>query len=245
MTERVFILLVLVLLLPGCKEEEPTDPSQSKLLMQLAVYNTAVPEPSGLFYNTKTNSLFTVSDANSTVYEIDLTGVVISSFSIKSNDLEGITFSANNDTIYVVEEENRLVSKYLINGTKLYSFAVVNNEVNSNGPEGIAINTNNNHLYIINEKNPCLLIEYSNKTEVNRREIKHSLDCSDVCYDKILDCLWMVSDESKSLIKMNTSGDLLMSYNLPYEKMEGVSIVHDKIYMVNDSTGELFVFKKP
>ncbi|MFA7420383.1 MAG: SdiA-regulated domain-containing protein [Melioribacteraceae bacterium] len=243
------ILFLLLLQFFGCKREEPADqitnPITSTSLKQIAVYKTSVPEPSGLFYNTKTKTLFTVSDGNSTVYEMDLTGSIIRSFLIQSSDMEGITFSANSDTMYVAEETNQLVTKYLTNGAKLYSFPVNVATLVSHGPEGIALNTTNNHLYVINESDPCMLLEYVNKTEVQRKLINYTLDCSDIYYDSQLDCIWLVSDVSKQMVKLSTSGDLLALFDLPLTKMEGVTVIQDKIYMMNDQTNELYVFQKP
>lgn len=246
--KQLFLLLILVQFL-GCKREEPstfvTNPIKSTPLKQLSVVKTSVQEPSGLFYNTKTKTLFTVSDGNSTVYELTLNGNVIRSFIIQGNDLEGITFSSNSDTMYVVEETNQLVTKYLTNGDKLYSFPVNVATVISHGQEGIALNTTNNHLYVINESDPCMLIEYVNKKEIKRKQINYTLDCSDIYYDTQLDCIWLVSDLSKQLAKLSTSGELLALFDLPVSKMEGVTIVQDKIYMVNDQTNDLYVFQKP
>lgn len=243
------ILFLILLLILGCKRDEPADqitnPITATELKQVAVYKTNVPEPSGLFFNSKTSSLFTVSDGNSSVYEIDFSGSIIRSFLIQSSDLEGITFSANSDTMYVAEETNQLVTKYLANGTKLYSFPVNVATVASHGPEGIALNTNNNHVYVVNERDPNMLLEFVNKTEVKRKLINYTLDCSDIYYDSQSDCIWLVSDESKLIAKMNTSGELLALYTVPTTKMEGITIIQDKIYLINDSTNELYVFQKP
>lgn len=244
-----YVISILVLfLLVSCTRNEPeeiTNPTNPLPLTQLAVYKTSVPEPSGLFFNTKTNSLFTVSDGNSTVYEIGLTGSIIRSFSLPSSDMEGIAFSANCDTMYIAEETNQLITKYKSDGAKFYSFPVKVATLISHGPEGVALNTKNNHLYVVNESDPCMLLEYSNKSEVKRKQINYVLDCSDIFYDAQADCIWLVSDISKLLVKMNTSGDLIASYSLPITKMEGVTVINDKIYIINDSTYELYVFQKP
>jgi len=61
----------------GC-QKDPSDGNvvntDSTALKLLYEYSTDIPEPSGLAYNSKTNTLFAVSDANSTVYEIDFSG---------------------------------------------------------------------------------------------------------------------------------------------------------------------------
>jgi uncharacterized protein YjiK len=245
--KKLLFILSFILLICGCKRNEPVEVINPDLtpLVQIAQYSTSVPEPSGLYYNSKTNSLWTVSDGNSTVYELDFQGKVLKSFSISSSDLEGITFSANCDTFYVAEETNQLITKYLTNGAKLSSFPVNVATMISHGPEGLTLNTTNNHLFVINEKAPCMLLEYNNKTELLRKQIDYTLDCSDIFYDKQLNCLWMVSDESKEVVKMSMAGDLISSYSVPITKMEGITIYQDKIYLINDQNGILYVFQKP
>jgi uncharacterized protein YjiK len=240
--------IIMICLLLGCKRNEPTETSTNTSdipsLSLIAEYSTSVPEPSGLTYYSKDNSLLTVSDANSTVYELDFYGNVLKEMSIASSDLEGIALSANCDTFYVVEETNRLVSKYLMNGKKLSSFSVDVATVASHSLEGITVD-NNNHLFVLNEKSPGMLLEFIGSIEVFRKEISYTIDCSDIFYDKDLDCLWMVSDESRSVLKLSKTGDLLAQYSIPFLKGEGITIVQDKIYIVSDSDGKLYVFQKP
>jgi uncharacterized protein YjiK len=242
------MVLLFMVLLFGCNRSDPgssNDLTASLSLTQIAEYSTSVSEPSGLYYNSKTNSLWTVSDGNSTVYELDFQGRVLKSIAISSSDLEGITFSANCDTFYVAEETNQLITKYLSNGTKLSSFPVNVATVASHGPEGLTLNTTDNHIFVINEKSPCMLLEYNNSKEVFRKQIDYTLDCSDIFYDKQLNCLWMVSDESKEVVKMSLTGELIAAYTVPITKMEGITIVQDKIYLINDYNGILYVFQKP
>jgi len=244
---KKFCSIIFLLAMIGCNRNQPTDmitnipTSELKLI---ASYKTNVPEPSGLFYNSKTGSLFTVSDGNSTVYEIDLVGRIKNSFEIQSTDLEGITFSPNCDTMYVVEEKNQLVSKYLSNGTKLYSFPVNVATRTNNALEGIAIDQENN-LYVLNEKLPSMLLKFKNKSELSRRELNYTSDCSDIFYDSKDDCLWMVSDESMKVVKMKKDGNIIAAYSISFSKGEGITIYQDKIYIISDYDGTLYVYQKP
>lgn len=244
---KKFCSIILLLIFANCSRNQPDDLAvniKSEDLKLLATYNTEVPEPSGLFYNEKTKSLFTVSDGNSTVYEIDFVGKIKNSFLIPSTDLEGISFSENCDTMYVVEEKNRLVSKFLSNGTKLYSFSVNVATVQNNALEGITVD-NQNNLYVLNEKLPRMLLKFNNKSEIFRKELTYTSDCSDICYDKVLNCLWMVSDESQKVVKLSMDGNLLASYNISFTKGEGITIYNNNIYIISDYDGKLYVFEKP
>jgi uncharacterized protein YjiK len=245
--KKPLVLLVLGLLSCSCTREEPgpgiVAPAVTALV-QLAVYDTSVPEPSGLAYNVQRNSLMTVSDGNSTIYEIDFTGRILRSFVVSGTDLEGIALSAACDTLFVVEERNLLVSSFLSNGTKISSFSVNVATNVSNGLEGIT-RDRRNHLFILNEKLPRMLLEYHQGQELSRKEITSATDLSDVFYEEGADCLWIVSDESKKVMKLSTGGTVLAEYSIPFPKGEGIAIVQGKIYVVCDADGKLYVFQKP
>jgi len=244
---KPIVVLLVGLLAWSCARKEPTgavDAPAVTPLVQVAVYDTEVPEPSGLAYDPRRNVLMTVSDANSTIYDLDFTGRILRSFVVDGSDLEGIALSPAGDTIYVVEERNQLVSMFSAGGTKFFSFPVKVASNAGNALEGIAVDKRN-HLFIVNEKLPRLLLEYYRGQEVSRVEITASIDLSDVFYEEQTNHLWIVSDESKKVMKMTTSGTLLAEYSIPFTKGEGITIVQDKIYIVCDTDGKLYVFQKP
>jgi uncharacterized protein YjiK len=241
------VIVVLSVVLFGCSR--PESGVQANLptatpLNKIAEYTTIVPEPSGLAYNWKNNTLMTVSDQNSTVYEMDFTGRIIKSMVIPSSDMEGIALSANCDTMYIAEETKELITTYLINGTKLSSFGANVATVVKHGPEGVTIDRNN-HVFVLNEKLPMMILEYVEGREVWRKEINYTTDCSDIFYEASTDCFWIISDESQLVIKISRSGELLGEWSVPFTKGEGLTIVQNKIYIVNDMDGKLYVFDKP
>jgi len=241
------IIIILLFISLSCQRNQPstsiTDPT-IQILKQIASYPINVPEPSGLFYNSKTNSLFTVSDGNGTVYEINFNGSVLRSLMIPSSDLEGITYSANNDTMYVVEETNRLVSKYLADGRKLSSFSVNVATAHNNALEGITVD-NSNHLFIINEKSPRMILEYAGQKEISRKEIDYVSDLSDIFYERNTNSFWIVSDESQKVIWLSRDFNLIGQWSIPFTKGEGITIHNNIIYIVNDATNTLYEFERP
>lgn len=201
-------------------------------------------EPSGIVYNSLSNSFYVVSDTLPAIFEIDRDGNLIRSIQVNANDLEGITLSKNFDTIYVVEESDNLVTSFLLNGTKINSYSVDVSTNSTNGLEGIAIDANN-YFYVLNEKLPRYLVELKNEVEISRIEITAADDLSDVCYDSVLDCLWIISDESEKIIKVSKSGSVISEWQIPFSKGEGITLVNDKIYVVRDSDAKMYIFKKP
>jgi len=131
-----------------------------------------------------------------------------------------------------------------LNGTKINSFSVNVSTNSTNGLEGIAIDANN-YFYVLNEKLPRFLVKLKNEVEISRTEITAVDDLSDVCYNSVLDCLWIISDESEKVIKVTKCGSVISEWQIPFSKGEGITIVGDKIYVVNDLDGKLYVFQKP
>ena len=244
---KVLAVVVLSVVFFGCSRPESgvqTVVPTASPLNKVGEYTTTVPEPSGLVYNSKNNTLVTVSDQNSTVYEMDFTGRVLGSMVISSSDMEGIALSANCDTMYIAEETNELITKYLVNGTKLSSFPVNVATVLKHGPEGVTVDKNN-HVFVLNEKLPMMILEYNQGKEVWRKEINYTTDCSDIFYENSSDSFWIISDESQRVINLSRSGSLLGEWSVPFTKGEGLTIVQNKIYIVNDLDGKLYVFDKP
>lgn len=243
---RFFIIITLFIIsLNSCDSDSNTIP-EIKLLNPIAEIDLSsiLSEPSGIAYNSVNNSLYIVSDTLPKIFEIDLEGNLLGSIQIIASDLEGITLSINRDTIYVVEESDNLVTSFLLDGTKINSFSVEVSTNSINGPEGIAIDLDN-YIYVLNEKLPRYLVKLQNEVEISRTEITATDDLSDVCYDSVLDCLWIISDESEKILKVTKSGSVISEWYIPFLKGEGITLVDDKIYVVRDSNAKMYIFSKP
>jgi len=241
-----FIIITLIIIsLTSCDSDTTTIP-EIKLLDPIAEVDLSsiLSEPSGIVYNSVNNSFYIVSDTLPQIFEIDIDGNLLGSIQVNADDLEGITLSINQDTIYVVEESDNLVTSFLLDGTKINSFSIDVSENSINGLEGIAVD-NSGYLYVVNEKSPRYLIKILNEVEVSRKEIIVVQDLSDICYDPILDCFWLISDESKKIVKMSKDGILQSEWNIPFDKGEGITFYQDKMYIVNDDDSKLYIFNKP
>lgn len=240
--------VALTLSLGGCDREggstAPPPGPEVKNLEIISTLSISVSEPSGLAYNHLDSSLYTVSDGNPMLYKINFNGVVLSAVTINALDLEGVALSPNCDTVYVVQEAKQLVSAFKPDGTLLYSFPVKVATNISNSLEGITLD-NSGNLVVINEKDPMMVLKFKNTTEIWRKTLNYSLDISDICYDNSLNCFWIVSDESKTVLKLSENLDLISKYTISLPKGEGISVIGNKIYIVSDSEAKMYVFKKP
>ncbi len=251
MKNVISICFAIYVIAAGCNREEPsintTAPPDIPTLQPIAQYSIAphVAEPSGIVYHHKNNSFLVVSDSHPEIFEIDFQGHLLRSITTGSTDLEGISLSSGNDTIYIVEERVKTVVAYRADGTKISSFIADIASLSNNGLEGITVGTNGN-LYVLNEKLPGLLLEFTpGGTEVKRAPLTFATDYSGIFYDKSENCLWIISDESRSVTKTDLNGDLISQWSVPFQKGEGISIVRDTMYIVNDADATMYVFLKP
>jgi uncharacterized protein YjiK len=243
---KFFIIITLFIISLTSCDSDTTSIPVIKLLEPIAEIDLSsiLSEPSGIVYNSVNNSFYIVSDTLPQIFEIDIDGDLLGSIQVNANDLEGITLSINRDTIYVVEESDNLVTSFLLDGTKIKSFSVDVSTNSINGLEGIAIDANNN-IYVLNEKLPRYLVKLQNEFEISRTEITAADDISDVCYDSVLDCLWIISDESEKILKVTKSGSVISEWHIPFSKGEGITLVDNKIYVVRDSNAKMYIFDKP
>ncbi len=243
---KLKFLIIVVLLNINCSRNNSINESANvQQLTQLNVYNLNIPEPSGIAYNSVQNSLLIVSDGKSEIYEVDYSGNILNTIPTTCSDMEGITLSKNCDTIFVVEETNKLVSTLLYSGNKVASFSINVATSVKHALEGITRNNSNGRLIIINEKLPCMVLEFDRTTELWRKEINYIADISDIFYDDSSDCYWIVSDESQKILKLSKNLDLISQWNINITQAEGITIVNNKIYVISDYERKMYVFQKP
>ena len=116
-----------------------------------------IKEPSGLAYNAARGTLFCVGDNQSVVYELSLAGDILTQIPVTSSDMEGITFSKNYDTMFVIEEGNYKVQGYTLNGVKGASWSIVTSSSTNSAYEGVTRLPNDDFI-VLNEKDPTLAL---------------------------------------------------------------------------------------
>jgi len=236
----------------ACSREDPNKPPNSPDGIQPATLKPlqtidllpSLPEPSGLAFNRATGGLMVVSDALPDIFEIGLDGTLRRSIPVAGADLEGVAVSATGDSLYVIEERLQQVVRCSAAGVRLESWPVRVATLENSGLEGLAIDAAG-HLWVANEKDPRLLLEFAGGMEVSRREINWVDDLSGLCCDQDGQSLWIISDESRKLIRISHAGALLGEWSLPFDKGEGIAFAGGKLYIVNDQDSRLYVFDKP
>ena len=233
----------------GCSIDDTNGPVvNSSDLTEIASYRIdGVPEPSGLSLHINGKSLWTVSDQTAQVYQISLTGQLLNTLSYSGEDLEGITQSPLDGTLWIVEERKREIVQLDTQGNEIARHKVpVENRDDNSGLEGIAANPGSDHLFVLNEKMPALFMKVSSGGAVLYSKTIHYVnDCSGIAAEEGGMFLWMVSDESRTIVKCDTSGEKIKSFRIGVDKAEGIAVstADSIIYIVSDSKEKLYLYK--
>lgn len=237
---KIICIFFPLLVSAGC-EKIKFGPSET--LKPIEKYSLKIPEPSGLaLLNDK---LWIVSDSKNTVYQTNLKGEIEFSFKINGIDPEGITVFDDSLLAIVLETSNEiLVTDF--KGNEISNTSINIKGSRNSGLEGITYNPSNGHFYLVNEKDPVLLIETDKSfNEISRKKIKNVRDLSGISYSAKEDCLLLVSDEDRKIIKASLDGEFIEEYKINVEQAEGIAIddKNNLIYVVSDKEEKLFVFE--
>jgi len=250
LTGIIFLSFLLITLIDSCKKEngDDTPVKPPGILEKVNEFDLDVTEPSGLSFGPNGETLFMVSDNTNKVYETDMQGNVIREMAYVGSDLEGVAFNEDKQIIAVAEERKRqIVFLDYPNGIEQERFDIATGGSTDNkGLEGVSFNTNNSAYYLVNEDVPGELIVWNKQFgNISRTELRFASDYSAIFVDKKNALLWIVSDESQALYKCDYNANVLKEYALPYTKFEGIVVDTDQqlVYLVNDKTFKLFVFK--
>lgn len=211
----------------------------------LGAYDVPFPEPSGLSLAADQKSFWSVSDENSTIYRLSSEGKIIGELKVEGFDLEGIT-AIDEETIAVVLERAREIVVLDTSGKELKRVNLDLEGEENSGLEGITYNSTNGHFFLLNEKKPSLLMELDEDLNLLKLDtLKFSKDLSGICYDGRNKALWMLSDESQLIMKMDLDGNLIEKINISIVQPEGITVdkAGERLYIVSDNREALYVFE--
>lgn len=206
-----------------------------------------VTEPSGLIITYDNNFLWSVGDNKSKVYKLDKNGNILNYFEVKGEDFEGITV-IDSMTLAVVLERAREVVIFDITGNEINRFKIFIKGRLNEGLEGIAFDKINKKFYLVNEKRPGMLLKFDAAfNEIFRKELKLAKDYSDIYFAEEDTSLWILSDESKKIIKTDLSGNKITEYKINVAQAEGlvVDYKNNRVFIVSDVKQELYEFELP
>jgi uncharacterized protein YjiK len=222
-------ITLVFLLIFSCTNEKEKNVNFNDLTFLKSI-KLQIPEPSGItFFN---NSLWIVSDNESSIFNVDTLGNILNTIPVDGKDLEGIT--------------NRKVVSLNLSGKEIQSGTIdITGELNY-GLEGIGFNQVKRNFYVLNEKNPQLIIELDeNFEELSRKEIQFAKDISGITFDNNKDAFWITSDESNSINFCNHNFEVIKEYKVNIPQIEGIAIDIEKnrLYVVSDRTESLYIYQ--
>ncbi|HCX72661.1 MAG TPA: hypothetical protein DHM37_03000 [Candidatus Cloacimonas sp.] len=188
--------------------------------------------------------MWTVSDETNKIYKLDFTGNILQILSFQGNDLEGIAYDSENNSLWVVEEVARNLINVSLSGTVLQRFQQIIPGYDNSGLEGICFDSEHS-LFLLKEKNPVQLIKLDdNYSVIQNLELDFAGDLSDIC-STTGNSFWLVSDQEKSLYQITPTGNILQQYELNIPKTEGIAYLenHHEFYIVSDSENRLYHYQ--
>lgn len=230
----------------GCQDSEqlPTTVSSSRNLKFVEAYSVDVPEPSGLTLSKDNRSLWTVSDSDGQIYQIDLQGNVISQFQSNHGDLEGITTIDDQHLAFIAERARTIIIAQ--KDGKILQEAIIEIPGSDNsGPEALTYDEHAEQFHIMQESPGKLITMNRQLEEVERRELKFAQDYSSISFDSERKHFWVLSDQSKSIHVLDQDLSILQTFSADVEQMEGIAIDLDAslVYLISDPLDQLYIFE--
>lgn len=246
MKYTIFIILSIFFFFFACDLNETAfDNTHSPSLMLQAEYELEVPEPSGLTCDLQTNTFWTVSDETGRIYQIDSQGNLEQILPFTGTDLEGITYDADDNCLWVVEETDRNLVKVSLEGIELERYTHLLPGNNNSGLEGICIDEAGN-FFLLKEKNPGQFIELSQTFGIeNIIHLDFAGDYSGIAYDAARAGFWIVSDQNETVYLWDKINGVREQYSLPITKPEGIFYLAetDLLYIVSDAEEKMYVMR--
>ncbi|MCA1801741.1 MAG: SdiA-regulated domain-containing protein, partial [Rhodothermaceae bacterium] len=202
------ITSVCLLASAGSAETKSLQPDSLDAIRLLSVVDLPVSGLSGLALDADPQRLWTVSDqSGGRIYQISLTGEIITELFYSGDDMEGITYDAKSGTLWIVEERMREIVQLGPIGQVLQRISVdIGPELENDGPEGIAFNTLTGHFYVANERNPMVIMELdtslviTSETNIAFEGGFAISDISGLFHEPGRDELWILSDISQKIV---------------------------------------------
>jgi hypothetical protein len=222
-----------------------------------------IPEPSGLCFHKKRNSIFVVSDEG-WLYEMDTDGFSHGEWRIPG-DLEAVTVNPATGLVYIIVEGDDIILEFDPESERISRRFPICREFQGdrnflkksegydNGVESITFVAQESHpeggtFYIGNQWDPSFIAELlvplnsggpvSAEAKIIRVLPFHIDDPSAMCYDCSTGLLNVVSDADNILVELTLDGILVAEYAFLADNQEGITWDSEKnLYIAQDNGG--------
>jgi DNA-binding beta-propeller fold protein YncE len=244
-----FLFLTLLCCFAGASCRKSQSPEPSLPVGQLSLVADILlpfPEPSGIAFSEELRKLWVVGGGKDQhVYRLDTNGNVEGSLFFKGTDLEGIAFDELDSTLWVIDEDTKIISHIDLDGNLLSQKQLTYSAGVNKGPEGIAVGLG--HIfYVLNQRDPSVLFELDSAFGIaHQYPLEFAPDYSDITYDRSSDSFFILSGASAEFFAWTKQQGAIVKYTLPDIANEGIAYDQKRgvFYIVNDATGHLKIYR--
>ncbi|RMO12298.1 SdiA-regulated [Pseudomonas savastanoi pv. phaseolicola] len=239
---------------------------QYRVVTEAQVIDGLQDDVSGLSYDPDRKSLFTVTNQNPELVELSLDGRVLRRIPLVGfGDAEAVEYISPGTYVISDERRLRLIQIHVDDNTKSLDAAQAEQLTlgitasGNKGYEGLAYDSVGKRLFVARERDPAQIIEVRGFPSTNseapgnlqvisnsKRDGRLSVrDLSSLQFDETSGHLLALSDESKRILELDTSGHPIGSGSLAKGAMGLSKDVPQAEGMAMDAEGTLYLVSEP
>ncbi|PBP88192.1 DNA-binding protein [Pseudomonas congelans] len=239
---------------------------QYRVVTEAQVIDGLQDDVSGLSYDPDRKSLFTVTNQNPELVELSLDGRVLRRIPLVGfGDAEAVEYISPGTYVISDERRLRLIQIHVDDNTKSLDAAQAEQLTlgitasGNKGYEGLAYDSVGKRLFVARERDPVQIIEVRGFPKTNseapgnlqvisnsKRDGRLSVrDLSSLQFDETSGHLLALSDESKRILELDTSGHPIGSGSLAKGAMGLSKDVPQAEGMAMDAEGTLYLVSEP
>ncbi|MCF8986692.1 DNA-binding protein [Pseudomonas syringae] len=239
---------------------------QYRVVTEAQVIDGLQDDVSGLSYDPDRKSLFTVTNQNPELVELSLDGRVLRRIPLVGfGDAEAVEYISPGTYVISDERRLRLIQIHVDDNTKSLDAAQAEQLTlgitasGNKGYEGLAYDSVGKRLFVARERDPVQIIEVRGFPKTNseapgnlqvisnsKRDGRLSVrDLSSLQFDETSGHLLALSDESKRILELDTSGHPIGSGSLAKGAMGLSKDVPQAEGMAMDAEGALYLVSEP
>ncbi|QGG78373.1 DNA-binding protein [Pseudomonas syringae USA011] len=239
---------------------------QYRVVTQAQVIDGLQDDVSGLSYDPDRKSLFTVTNQNPELVELSLDGRILRRIPLVGfGDAEAVEYISPGTYVISDERRLRLIQIHVDDNTKSLDAAQAEQLTlgitasGNKGYEGLAYDSVGKRLFVARERDPVQIIEVRGFPRTNseapgnlqvisnsKRDGRLSVrDLSSLQFDETSGHLLALSDESKRILELDTSGHPIGSGSLAKGAMGLSKDVPQAEGMAMDAEGALYLVSEP
>ncbi|HEX5061531.1 MAG TPA: SdiA-regulated domain-containing protein [Kofleriaceae bacterium] len=187
--------------------------------------------------------LYSVSDRHSKIYRVKPNGDADVHMNVDGTDLEAIGFDPDRGEFLIADETKSKIWTIDAAGDRHDAIELDNADDGNSGIEGIVV-AGNGHLYAVKEKDPARIYELdADGTLLASKKIELADDLSAITYNADDDHLYVLSDEDRSLFRLDKHWNADRAWKLPVDHPEGVAFDGTTLYVVSDGDHRIYTFE--